>query len=111
MIQATKEFKREDGKKYEITAKYATFGLPYDKSDWDINVYYKNKGQRDWRAIFNTTDFDYRKLSTTERQQYTLNRYLEHVTKEEIMQVCELAWQSIKPTPEQVFKVLEAVVE
>lgn len=79
--------KREDGTRYKIVVSIGMTYYSHSKPYYSIELYTKGKNKRKWVnftwEIVN--NYSYRKLSLEDRNKFLLEKYLEVVTKEEIL--------------------------
>lgn len=85
---------REDKTKLKITASsFDCYGQI--KYRFKVDICLLNK--RTYSCLCSTDDYQWRKLDTMGRQNYEMNKYLEYVTKEEIMYCVTRLWETMKP--------------
>jgi len=93
-IYFEKIIKRENGDSYQICIN-ASFS---NKMDYKINAYYRLKNKRKWTPISrDIPDFQYRKLSLSDRREYYDNNLLRFFTADELYQARMELWESLKP--------------
>lgn len=89
-----KLLKREDGTHYKITASfYMSCSIPI----WGVTVWRKEKGKRTWVNIVDNNSWSYRSLSMIEREKFSAEKCLEHVTADEILSAKIELWEKLKP--------------
>ena len=97
MARHEKIFKREDGTQYKIDVSLyvETFGKL--KSEYRATVTWKAKGKRKWLNVSDSDDWECRKLDMEDREKWHHQKYLKHVTAEEILITKLELWEKIKP--------------
>lgn len=98
-MQHEKVFKREDGSQVKVTVMFGNNGalygviIPYYKFDLEV----KCKGKRLWKRPYSIDDYDYRRLSHSERLQWLINEKMKYVSKEELHGMYVELWNMLKP--------------
>jgi hypothetical protein len=92
------EIKRDNGDKIIIRVSYADWCDRFKLTN--IGVIPKRK--RNVQYIEFTNNYDYRCLSSTEKDKYAVEKYLEVVSLEEIREATLKAWENMKPTVENL---------
>lgn len=93
-----KIFKREDGKQYQISIDCHLSEYSADKGmRYSATVWYRDKGKKKWLSLIDRDNYTWRKLSMKEREEDNFNKYLEHVTREEMQEVAIELWNKLKP--------------
>lgn len=89
-----KTFKRPDGTKYNIVVSfYESLG----KAIYTVGVYKCEPRKRIFRQAAQYHDYEFRRLSMPDRENFLMSEYLKHVTESEIMEVKNELWQKLKP--------------
>jgi hypothetical protein len=89
-----KLLKRDDGAHYKITV---SFYLSHNTPIWGVAVLRKEKGKRTWINIDESNSWQCRRLPMVEREKFTLEKILDHVTAEEILSAKLELWEKLKP--------------
>lgn len=82
-MRLEKIIKRQDGSRIQMYVSLDT-GSFNDTASWQVNVYECPKGQRRFLSVYSGDDYNYRKLSLTERANFILEAQLKWVTLDEI---------------------------
>lgn len=93
-----KTFKRADGSQVRIAITFVA-SWTSSSAEWQVSVLTCAPKKRSWFGVVSTNDYNYRKLSGSERAEYIKRENLKHVTAEEIHEVKMELWQQMKPTP------------
>ena len=96
-MRHSKIFKREDGSKVELTASLFVDHIGQE-ARWSFTVAIQPPRKRTWFGVFDTNDWNYRKLAMSERRDFEINKYLNYVSPAEILEVQTELWEKIKPT-------------
>lgn len=88
---------QRDGFKIKIAVSICQYGRSIDYNiDW-VQILPKRK--RNWKDVYCFEhDYQWRSLGMEERKKYAVNKYLDHVTKEEINEALTELWEKLKPT-------------
>jgi hypothetical protein len=97
MARHEKIFKREDGTQYRIDAFLYVESFSQLRFKYDVSVTWKAKGKRKWLNVSDSDDWECRKLDIEDREKWHYQKYLEHVTAEEILETKLELWNKIKP--------------
>lgn len=97
------QFKKED--KTEV-AIYVYFYESVSDREWRIDdIRYREFRKRNWNSLYNSfeSDYDYRRLSVSDRKKYELQKYIEFVGEDKLKEAIMNAWEQIKPDVESIF--------
>ena len=94
-----KIYKREDGSRVQIRARFYTQG---SYLTYLVDCSKCEKGKRKFISPVNHNDFSWRHLDANGRANEDKRRNLTIVSKEEIQEVCEMLWSSLKPNAENI---------
>jgi len=90
------EIKRENGDKIFINIRFSD----YTNNFRITSIGLLPKRKRNIQYITHGDDYEYRILDTAGRNKYTVKKYLEFVSVEEIKEAMLKAWESVKPIVE-----------
>lgn len=85
---------REDKTKLKIIAYTYDY---YGDMNYRFEVHICLPNKRTWNTLCSTDDYMWRKLDTAGKKTYELNKYLEYLTKEEILSCVKELWQKMEP--------------
>ena len=94
-----KIYKREDGSRAQIRARFYTQG---SYLNYIIDCTKCEKGKRKFVPVVDHDDYSWRRLDANQRADEDMRRNLTIVTKEEIQEVCEMLWSTLKPNVDNV---------
>ena len=96
-MKHSKIFTRPDGSKVEIEV---TLTASWTDSDvrWSVSVHACAPKKRTWLNVYSGDDYDYRRLNQQEREDYILEKQMQHCTALEVLEVKLELWNKIKPT-------------
>ena len=97
IMKHEKIFKREDGTKVNISVNFWVDSIG-DKFTYRVSVSTCEPKKRIFKYVNDIDDYTWRRLNTEQRAECTMNRNLEHVTKEEIQEVVIELWEQMKPS-------------
>jgi len=104
MVIKALEFKKEDGTNIIIyVSLYNDF---YGAIEWRIDdIQYNPVGKIKWLWLNKTFDesSEYRRLEIEEREQFKMNKYIEFVGKERVIEAFLSAWEKLKPSLPDVY--------
>jgi len=89
-----KLIKKENGDKVIIKVH---FWMYHENSRYDVDLQICLKGKRKFHFI-QADGYEYRSLSMSDRRLYMHNKYLEHVTEDQIFEAKTELWNLLKPT-------------
>ena len=89
-----KIIKRPDGSSVKINL---SLWIDFRDTVYNIDLSYLPAGKRKWLSVGDDGDYSWRKLNHTERKEYRMNEYLQHVSAEEILQAKIELWEKLKP--------------
>jgi len=95
-MQHTTEIKRPDGTKYKIHVSMYC-GTFDNEMKYSVSVWKTEPGKRKEIQVLSTDNYSYRKLNMQERERYTNDLYLQHITADELYAAKIAAWESLKP--------------
>lgn len=85
---------REDKTRLKIVAyNYDHYG----DMAYRFELYICSPNKRKWTSLFSTDDFTWRKLNAASKKMYELSKYLQYVTKDEILSCVKELWQKMEP--------------
>ncbi len=96
-----KILKRDDGSRVKILVDFCVVNFSDTGFKFFSDVRTCAKGKRTFNVL-NFDDYEYRALTIKERQEFYVQRQLEHVTKEELLQAKLELWEKMKPTEDNV---------
>lgn len=71
--------------------------------DWDgapkymVSVFVKPIKKKTWESIRNADNYTWRRLDTKGHEEFDMNKFLEHVSAEEILEVKRELWKLLEP--------------
>lgn len=92
-MQHEEIIKRDNGSKVKIII---YLWLTPEDHYW-VKVLILQNNKRKWQNISNKDDYEYRKLSTSDRRLYDVALYLQYVSKDEILHAKMNLWNKLKP--------------
>ena len=96
-MKHSKIFTRPDGSKVEIEVTLTASWMVSD-TGWKVSIHTCAPKKRSWMGVYSTNDYDYRRLNQQEREDYILEKQMQHCTALEILEVKLELWNKIKPT-------------
>jgi hypothetical protein len=94
-----KIFKREDGSRVKIEVVVTITWSRSEKPVYRYLVRLCEPKKRTWKPVENFGyNYKWRAMSIPDRGKYQIKKYLEHVTKEEMLETALEAWELMKPT-------------
>ncbi len=93
-----KIIRREDGSRIKIEVSVYMDGFGGGKPKYRFHVSSCEKGKRTFKNVYNfDRDYTWRALKMDDRLIYSQNKYLEHVSAEEVNQAFLELWEMLKP--------------
>ena len=93
-----KIIKREDGTQYKILIYAYVDHYGSDSINYNIELYYRNKGKRKWLDVPDTlNDWEFRNLDMEDRREHTIKNILRFVSTKESYQAKIELWETFKP--------------
>jgi hypothetical protein len=96
----TKVFKRPDGSKVRLTFKLGRWSEDFLFS---LRVEQQEPRKRSWGGIYDTNDYFWRKMTTTEQEEAKKQALFKLVTEEELLEATKEAHAQLMPTKENLF--------
>lgn len=97
-----KIIRREDGSRVKIEVSIYLDSYRRGEPVYSFETSKCEKGKRTWKYPHSENDYVWRALDIKGRNEYSKNKYLYLVSKEEVMEAYIELWEKIKPTMERI---------